>query len=293
MSVKLKQNEQIGIGILAITAVIILGWFVIIEPQLRGIATNQKNIDDANKTLIENKAKLEDAERKKAQLEQADLNTNSFPGQTSTMAKENIITDQIDKVLRLLKDNNNDIIKIKRIPYNDSDAAPPPAAAPTPGTEAAPAPAGISQYLIEVPIEIMVRGTYKSIGSFIKGINESPNIIKIYEVQIIHDIAGDQNALNAGTPYIEPSKPLKAKIGLVFLIKTRSWSEQTKSSEAAQPINAPAQPDSNVSKSTPAAVSTSVTSSTSKSSNTPAPSTTSVKMPDVSKDSATSKVKTP
>lgn len=283
MAVKLKQNEQIGIGILAITAVIILGWFVIIDPQLRGITANQKKIDDANKTLIENKTKLADAERKKEQLEQADLNINNFPSQTSTMAKENIITDQIEKVLRLLKDNNNEIIKIRRIPYNDSDIAPPPVAAPAPGTEAAPAPAGISQYLIEVPIEIIVRGTYKSIGSFIKGINESPNIIKIYEVQILHDIAGDQNALSTGVPYTEPSKPLRAKIGLVFLIKTRSWSEQTKGVETQVENSAvtPAQPTTN----TPATTSAPVTSNT--------PPVSSVKMPDVSKDITAGKVKTP
>jgi len=236
MAVKLKQNEQIGIGILAIVAVIIVGWFIIIEPQLSGIKATQKKLDDANTLLAQNKVKLTEAQQKKSQLEQANLNPNSFPSQINT-SKEIIITDQIEKVLSLLKKNRNEIIKLRRIPYIDTDLAASTAAgappAPNTGAATTTTQSGLAQYLVEIPIEITIRGTYRSIGNFIKDINESSNIIRIYELQMVHDVSNNAAEATGIIPYTDPSRPLKSKIGLVFLVKTRSWSEQTKSAEPA------------------------------------------------------------
>lgn len=220
---KLQPREQSVIGIVSIGIVLFFSWFGIgslgIEPQLKSLTQNLSELDTAKRTEDTNNMTLSSLKQKKQDLSghQAEMpkdkkvgEIDHQSGETLEIVKREMLSDVIDMGQNSF---GNTLIHVRPLPIPEPPPAP---VLPPPAPGQAIIDTGpelkLSDFLAEIPYEIALRGSYKSINEFINQLASYNTIIDIQQLAI--DVESENSSATS-----DPKRPLKAIFKITYLIK--------------------------------------------------------------------------
>lgn len=214
MAIKLQQREQSIIGVGAILAVLFLGWFSFIEPQLKTFKKVSAELGTAKMTEQGNESSIESLKVQKTQFANTsvEMPTDKTIGSIDFQAGETLESkkrDMLDTVIDMAQsDYGNKLVLAKPLPK------PPPPPEPI-NTDGSTTPQlRLSDFIDEIPYEIALRGSYKSINSFINDLTNYDTVVEVSNVEVIPE--KDRNLT-------DPTRPLKVVLKINYIIKRRDF----------------------------------------------------------------------
>lgn len=252
MKLRPREQGAIGILAIGVVLFFgwfgVIGTFGL-EPQIKELTLTMSELNKAKSTEQLNQATLNNLKQQKASLSVQQVQMpegkkigeiDHAKGQTLEMAKRELLNDVIEMGQNSF---DNTLIYVKPLPPPEPTpeevaaiaaaasaaaqapvpATPgqPPAAAPVPGQPpipgqlpipGAPPEPKLSDFVEEIPYEIAMRGSYRSINDFINQLATYKTVVDIQQLTITTEAQG-------GTIPIEPDKPLKAVFKITYLIR--------------------------------------------------------------------------